>query len=165
MKKITLIFLFASFYSNAQIDYKALVRNLEDVNSSTDLKTYFKGLPITTDEEDVKFNDERFLRFYGVTVREVKFGNDWEHRTMSITPFDEKADYDTIKLKLIEIYGEPELDERGTTIVYNWENENKEISLSVNFAWEPDDEDAILSEHLNEAKFETFENVLIIYKQ
>ena len=165
MKKLTVLLLFTSMFGNAQIDYKGLVRNLEDVTATTDLKDYFKGLPIEKEGDDIAFNDERFLRYYGVIIKKVKFGTHWTGRQMEVTPFDEKEDYVRIKSKLIERYGEPEVDDNGSIIVYAWNDASKEIRLSITIEWEAEDEEDNLSGNFGEGEFKSFDELTITFTE
>jgi hypothetical protein len=131
MRKLTIILLFTTIFGYAQIDYKKLVRNLEDVTIDTDIKTYFKDLPFEEMYDEIQFNDERFLRFYGIIIDKVKFKNRRSGKTVSITPFNEKEDYDKIKAKLIELYGEPEIDNRDNSNSYEWITDKEKINLEI----------------------------------
>lgn len=157
MKKLTALLLFTTLIGNAQIDYKGLVRNLQEVTLDTDINEFFKGLPIEEEYGDLKFNDERFLRFYGIIINKVKFSSGYGGKTMSITPFDEKEDYEKIKAKLIEVYGEPEITDRSRSIRYRWETEAQDISLQIEFEEREEGTDT-------EAKFKSFDDFYITFK-
>jgi len=131
MKKLTVFLLFTSIISYAQIDYTGLIKNLEDVTIETDIKTYFKGVPFEEDYAGILINDERFLRFYDIIIDKVRFESNRGYKTMTLTPFDEKADYEKMKAKLIEVYGEPETNEGRSYISYNWKTDKVDISLRV----------------------------------
>lgn len=132
MKKLTTILLFTSIFGYSQIDYKMLIKNLEDVTIETKAKVYFKDIPFEEDYTGILINDERFLRFYDIIIDKVSFNNNRGYTTMTMKPFDEKADYDTMKAKLIEVYNEPEVDEGNRYISYTWRTDKVNISLRVN---------------------------------
>ena len=165
MKKLTVLFLFMSVFGYAQIDYKGLVRNLEEINRTTDLKFYFKGLPIETEGNVIAFNDERFLRYFGIVIKKVKFDQHWTGKRMEITPFDEKEDFFKIKSKLIERHGEPEVDDNGSTIDYVWNDSKEEIRLSITMEWEEDDEERNSNENSGEGQFKAFDELTITFKE
>lgn len=132
MKKLTAILLFTSLFGYAQIDYKGLVKNLEEITAETDLTAYFNDLPIDDEYSNIEFKDERFLRFHGIIIDDVEFKTGWSgERSLVITLFDEQEDYEKIKTKLTKLYGEPEIDEKNNSIDYDWKNEQEEIELTV----------------------------------
>lgn len=133
MRKLLLMSLFITYSGYAQIDYKGLVKNLDEVTKTTDLKVYFKGLPVDISDSDLEYRDERFLRFYGVIVDEVSFSERWTgNREMEIKLFNEKTEVDKIKAKLIALYGEPEVNEYDDAIRYEWITDEKNIVLTIN---------------------------------
>ncbi|WP_299219560.1 hypothetical protein [uncultured Aquimarina sp.] len=132
MYRITVLLLFASFFSYAQIDYKSLIKNLEEITIETNLNEYFDELPSENRYDDLVLNDERFLRFYSIIVDKVSFSSGWRGRTMTLKFFDESRDYESIKKILSEKYGEPEIDQRDNSINYEWKVDEKELSLNVN---------------------------------
>ncbi|MCL5246619.1 hypothetical protein M4I21_12410 [Cellulophaga sp. 20_2_10] len=132
MKKITILLLLTSLFGYAQIDYKGLIKNIEDITLETDINTYFKGVPFTTEYGDIKCDDERFLRFYGVLVDRVKISNTYKGKSITMNFFDEKSDYNNIKTKLIALYGEPEVNEGSSSIYYEWKTDNKSLMLRIN---------------------------------
>lgn len=165
MKKLTVLLLLTSLFGYSQIDYKGLVRNLEDVTINTDIKAYFKGLPIESDSDGIAFNDERFLRFYGVIINKVKFSDRWGEKKMDITAFNEKEDYVKIKSKLIEAYGEPDTDFYGRNSVFSWRNDTNDIRLSITFQRSSGDPDVDENDDFVKRKFESFDSLTIIFKE
>ncbi|WP_158976042.1 hypothetical protein [Cellulophaga sp. L1A9] len=144
------LFLFTSLYSFSQIDYKALIKNLENVTAETDLNTFFKGIPNDeTYSGDLMFEDERFLMFYNVPIDKVIFSHGWSRFTMKLEPFDEKEDFETIKSNLINSYGEPEIDDNDTSIYYEWETASLQVQLGI---------------RKEEGEFKAFENLEIQFK-
>lgn len=131
MKKLTILLLFITLCGYAQIDYKGLVKNLEDITFETDIKTHFKGIPFKEEYSQIEFSDERFLRFYDIIVDKVSFENNWGGRTMTMKLFNEKSDYNNIKTKLIELYGEPEINERSSSIFYEWKTDKVNTTLRI----------------------------------
>ena len=156
MKKLTILLLLTSLFSYAQVDYKGLIKNIEDVTIKTDIKDHFKGIPFDLEYGDLEFNDERFLRLYGVIINKVKFSSGWSGTNIDITPFDEKADYNKIKNKLIELYGVAETNVTDSRIKHNWETNDKLITLTINL--EEEDEQTL-------GQFKDFENFEITLKQ
>jgi len=151
MYRLTIILMFTTVFSYAQIDYQGLIRNLEEVTVETDVKEYFKDLPLQEEYDNLFFNDERFLRFHTVIVDKVNFSRGWSGRTtMRLTFFNEQKDYESIKKILFEKYGEPEIDERDHSIIYNWEMENKRIFLEIN---------------VEEQQFKSFEHLDITFEE
>ncbi|ADV49976.1 hypothetical protein I2486_13155 [Cellulophaga sp. E16_2] len=133
LKLACTLLLFTSLFTFAQIDYKGLIKNLENVTAETDLKAFFKGIPSGENYAgDLLFEDERFLMFYKVPIDKVSFSNDWNGLSMELKPFDEKEDYETIVSNLIKSYGEPEIDDDDdTSIYYEWNTETLHILLSI----------------------------------
>jgi len=158
MKKLTILLLFTSFFSYAQIDYKALVKNLEDITIETNLENYFKGLPVQSEYGSIEFNDERFLRFYGVIVNKVAVNNNWRGISLEITPFNKVRDFEEMKNKLSNFYGEPETNESNNWIKYFWENDTKHITLSINLGDENEGEKL-------KGKFKNFDDLTIFLKE
>ena len=132
MKRLTILLLFTSIFGSAQIDYKGLVKNLEDVTIETDIREYLKALPYTLAYGEIEFNDERFLRFHNVIIDKVRFKDSWSGKIMVMELFDEKEDYESIKTKLSTLYGEPEINERSESISYEWETDKINIDLEIN---------------------------------
>jgi len=129
-----LTFLIASTLSYAQIDYKSLIRNLEDITKDTNVNEYFKELPsVGTDKNSVKFQDERFLRLYGIVVDDVELENySWSGMRISIKLFDEEEDYKILKEKFTSLYGNPEIDDSNENeLYYEWSSDEKKIAMSV----------------------------------
>lgn len=132
MKKLTLLaLLLTSIFSYAQIDYKGLVKNLENITIETDLNVYFEGLPIKQDSYGISFGDERFLQFHQIFVDKVEFDSSWNGKHMDITFFNEKEDYNKLKAKLIEKYGEPEENIYDNSITYTWDTDTEAIYLKI----------------------------------
>ena len=160
MKRLTMLLLFTSLFGYAQIDYKGLIKNVEDITYKTDIKAHFKGIPFNEEYSEIEFNDERFLRFYGVIVNKVTFSDSWSGKVINIKPFNENADYEKIKAKLFELYGEPETSERTTRIRYEWETDNKQILLSINLQGEEEEEEETV-----QGVFKDFDSLTILLKQ
>lgn len=130
MQKLTLLLLLTGFFGHAQIDYKALVRDLEDVTLTTDIKTYFNEVPIEDKNGKISCKDERFLRFYGTQVNTVTFKETAEgDRIMEITPFLEKEDYAQITASLTKIHGTPKTDHVADAKNLIWVTDEKEVHL------------------------------------
>ncbi len=129
---LVIALLYFSSQSYAQIDYKALIRNLEDVTKETNLKDFFEGLPNNMSKNEGEFKDERFLRLYGVVVDNVEFENSWSGRYLSISLFDEEVDYKIFKEKFTSLYGDPEIDDSyQDELYYEWSSEENRITMSV----------------------------------
>ena len=144
MKKLTILLLLTSLFSYAQVDYKGLIKNIEDVTIKTDIKDHFKGIPFDLEYGDLEFNDERFLRLYGVIINKVKFSSGWSGTNIDITPVDEKADYVA------------ETNVTDSRIKHKWETNDKLITLTINL--EEEDEQTL-------GQFKDFENFEITLKQ
>jgi len=132
--KIILFILYFSLTSlgYSQIDYEGLIRNLEEIGAETNLEEFLAELPYTkNDYDEISVKDERFLRFYGVIVDEVNFENGYSGKEMTLSLFDEESDYEVLKAKFNELYGEPEADIRDNRESLEWETETKKIYLSI----------------------------------
>lgn len=132
MKKLTLLLLLVSLFGYAQVDYKGLVKNIEDITIDTDIETHFKGVPFTEEYGEIKFSDERFLRFYGVFVDKVKINTSYGGKRITMHFFDEITDYNKLKAKLTELYGNPDVNERSSSTYHEWKTESKSLMLRVN---------------------------------
>ena len=164
MKKLTIILLLTSLFGYTQVDYKSLVKNLEEVTIDTDIKEYLKGLPFEESYSDIEFNDERFLLFYDVIIDKVEFKNGWSGKTINITPFNEIEEYEKIKAKLIETYGEPKINVRRHRINHEWDTTDKLITLNINTQEENENEEES-QEELKQGAFKEFEELSIYFKQ
>jgi len=131
---LILILLLASTLGYAQIDYKALVRNLEDVTKDTNLKEYFEGLSSSSmNKSEGEFKDERFLRLYGVIVDDVEFESSWSGRYINIRLFNEEVDYKVLKEKFTSHLGTPVINDRyEDELEYTWSTQEKQISMYIN---------------------------------
>ncbi len=133
MKKSTIL-LFLLVYNAAfsQIDYKGLVRNLEEITYETNIKSFFKGLKIRKkygDSGDYLFEDERFLKFHGITVEKVEFSTNWKgDKEISITPFNNIEETQLFIKKLTELYGESKKNRHNNLI---WKTDLKTIFLDI----------------------------------
>lgn len=132
MKKLTVLLLLVSLFGHAQVDYKGLVKNIEDITLETDIKAHFKGLPFTEEYGEIKFSDERFLRFYGVFVDKVKINSSYEGKRITMHFFDEISNFNKLKTKLTELYGNPNTNQSSSSAYYEWKTDNKSLMLRVN---------------------------------
>jgi len=149
MYKLTTIALFTTILSYAQIDYKSLIKNLEDITNETDLKEYFEDLPSSTEYDNLVLNDERFLRFHSIIIDKVTFSNGWYGKTMTLKTFNKKEDYLKLKTELSNVYEELEIDEQSNSIIYNWKTTNKKsIQLEI---------------ELEEGEFKTIESLTVSF--
>ncbi len=132
MRQLTLIAFLGIFIGHAQVDYKSLVKKLEDVTIDTDVKQYFKDLHIEENfDGKIKCNDERFLRFYNIVVNKVTFEKLENEKEMHITFFNENREHNKLKSKLIKNYGKPKIENNSNALVYKWENNLKVIKLDI----------------------------------
>ncbi|MBO0590995.1 hypothetical protein I2486_06195 [Cellulophaga sp. E16_2] len=130
MKKLALTLFLTSVVGYAQIDYDALVKNLEEITAKTDLPQFFEGLSYSG--TNYTFYDDRFLRFYDVIIDEAQIAYFVDELAIMITPFNKVEDFNNIRSKLIETYGAPELNDRGYSCDYRWDTNERSIVLSIN---------------------------------
>ncbi|WP_282053679.1 hypothetical protein [Maribacter luteus] len=138
MKKILIVLLFLGYTGYAQIDYEGLIKNLEEVTAQTNLKTYFKDLPVDDRFDAIRYNDGRFLKYYNVAIKQLKISeNFYGEREVSITPFMKKEDYAKILTNLKAAYGNPIFYDYGASKHYEWITETKKIYLKdeLNNGW------------------------------
>ncbi|MBL4746514.1 MAG: hypothetical protein JKY08_09135 [Flavobacteriaceae bacterium] len=128
-KTITLILMCTCLCTYSQINYKKLIRNLEEINFETDIEKFFKELRVNKSDDNYTFKDERFLRFHGVIVDDMKYYTSYSlNKVIHITPFNNEKDALVLIKKLTQLYGEP------TDIIHHvlsWGNSKKTITLEI----------------------------------
>ena len=130
LKIVTLLLFFVSSFSFAQIDYNGLVRNLEEITKETDFKVFFKDLPVEINDE-VSYNDERFLRYYGITVDKMEYRDGWNASYLELTFFNKASDYKKLVSKLTEVYGDTRPNNQEDSIGYAFGNDQMVITFDV----------------------------------
>ncbi|MCF6349878.1 MAG: hypothetical protein L3J23_02460 [Flavobacteriaceae bacterium] len=126
---LLLISITSTFYG--QIDYKGLVKNIEEVTYQTDIEEYLKGLKYKKNYGDIVFDDERFIKYYGIVVDKVTFNVEWSNKNLSLELFNEEKDYIFLKEKLTELYGDAKINKSEDKITYNWTSTKKKIELNI----------------------------------
>lgn len=128
----SIFLLFIGLSLHAQIDYKALEKNIEEITVKTDLDSFFEGIPPADKYHIDGYADERFLRFYGVPIAEFKVKENWDHSLwLTLTPFDSKENLDKISAKLTKLFDDPIVETYGDFEKFRWKMEGKEIILAT----------------------------------